>query len=378
MRRKEVKDYGTKKAIEGVFQPNQTCLIIEDLITSGSSVLETLEPLVKEGLIVKDVVVLLDREQGGKDNLRKHNIQLHSVLKMTDILEILKDSGRLSADKVAELFEYFHSTQVSSNSSIPSGMASHNLSFEQRLSMIRNKVGRRLLEIVLKKQSNLSVAADVTTSQELLSIASQVGPHICVLKTHVDIIEDWNERVCEQLVHLAKSHQFLIFEDRKFADIGNTVELQFTGGIFHISQWADMVNAHIIAGPGTIQALRKASEHCGILLLAQMSSKGNLAVEEYTQKAIQFAKQYEDAVFGFISMGCIGEPNFIYFTPGVKLEKGGDSLGQQYTDPKTVIGIQKSDIAIVGRGIIHASDRKEAALTYQKACWDAYVQRIGK
>lgn len=212
----------------------------------------------------------------------------------------------------------------------------------------------------------------------MLSLANEVGPQICILKTHVDIIQDWTESVSERLVHLAKVHHFLIFEDRKFADIGNTVESQFTGGIFRIAQWADIVNAHIVAGTGTMEALSHFSEHCGILLLAQMSSKGNLAVKEYTQKALEFAKQYEDAVFGFISLGCIGEPNFLYLTPGVKLEGGGDSLGQQYTDPKTVIAIQNSDIAIVGRGIVQARNRYEAASTYRKACWNAYLESIGK
>jgi len=95
MRRKEVKDYGTKKAIEGVYKAGQTCLIIEDLISSGSSVFETINPLEHEGLKVKDIIILLDREQGGKKLIEDKGYKLHNIITMTDIIKVLLEEAKI-------------------------------------------------------------------------------------------------------------------------------------------------------------------------------------------------------------------------------------------------------------------------------------------
>ncbi len=94
--RKEIKSHGTKKLIEGTFLAGQTCVIVEDVMTTGGSVLETISSLEKEGLKVNDVVCLLDREQGARENLAKHNYKLHSVLSLHEVLNYQKDRSSLS------------------------------------------------------------------------------------------------------------------------------------------------------------------------------------------------------------------------------------------------------------------------------------------
>lgn len=93
-------------------------------------------------------------------------------------------------------------------------------------------------------------------------LADDVGPHICILKIHIDILTDFDEKKLDELVDLANKHSFLIFEDRKFADIGNTVKSQYSQGIYKISRWAHIVNAHSICGQGLIQGLKEVSLRC--------------------------------------------------------------------------------------------------------------------
>jgi uridine monophosphate synthetase len=79
-----------------------------------------------------------------------------------------------------------------------------------------------LLSLIAVKHTNLCLSADVETSAELLQLAEDVGESICVLKTHCDIVTDWTDRTAQALREIARRKRFLIFEDRKFADIGGT------------------------------------------------------------------------------------------------------------------------------------------------------------
>ena len=96
MRRKEKKDYGTKQMIEGQFTVGQRCLIVEDVITTGTSIMETGDELAKVGLITHDVIALIDREETPMTALHER-YTVHTVLKLSHILHVLVESALLNA-----------------------------------------------------------------------------------------------------------------------------------------------------------------------------------------------------------------------------------------------------------------------------------------
>ena len=97
--RKEAKGYGLGRQVEGEFEPGERAIVLDDLITTGGSKLAAIEPLEAAGLEVRDVVVLIDREQGGGDELEAAGYRLHSVLRLSEMLDLLAREGRITAQQ---------------------------------------------------------------------------------------------------------------------------------------------------------------------------------------------------------------------------------------------------------------------------------------
>ncbi|HNW95676.1 MAG TPA: orotidine-5'-phosphate decarboxylase [Anaerolineaceae bacterium] len=104
--RKEAKTHGTSQMVEGVFQPGQRTVLLEDVITSGGSILTAAETLSAAGLSVRDAVVLVDREQGGTDALARQGIQAHAVLSMRQILTRLQAQDLIDQSTYQEVSRY--------------------------------------------------------------------------------------------------------------------------------------------------------------------------------------------------------------------------------------------------------------------------------
>lgn len=260
--------------------------------------------------------------------------------------------------------------------------ASRRLSYSERASLTTNKLTGHLFRLMDDKKTNLCVALDLTTCEAILKLADEIGPYIAVLKTHADIIKDFTPQFINDLVKLSEKHRFLIFEDRKFADIGNTVTLQYSEGIHRISSWAHFVTVHSLPGPDIVTALKKGASQLneelrGCLLLAEMSSRGNLLNKSYAQATVEIAQANSDFVSGFICQSQVSpDDKWVRMTPGVQLGSKGDQLGQQYVTPECAIIEKKADVIIVGRGVAGAPNPVEAAKLYREAGWSAYQTSI--
>jgi orotidine-5'-phosphate decarboxylase len=227
------------------------------------------------------------------------------------------------------------------------------------------------------------------------------------IKTHIDIIEDFHPILIEQLKELSAKHDFLIFEDRKFADIGvcegylwgclsepqyigNTVALQYSSGIFKIASWSHITNAHAVPGPSVVKGLASVGLPLGrgLLLLAEMSCKDSLASGSYTEDAIRMARANREFVIGFIAQRRLEtispdvirdeDEDFLVLTPGIGLDMTEDAMDQQYRTPREAVLECGCDVIIVGRGICskgHGSIKDEAE-KYRKEGWVAYLERM--
>ena len=330
IKRKEAKTYGTKKLIEGIFHKGQNCLLVEDVITSGKSLVETITEVEKEDLQISDIVVVLDRQQGGKELLENKGFRVHTLFNITEVCEILRDENILNDEEIQRITDF---------------LAGNEVHFEEK---------KRL-----------------SYEQKLADAKHSVGPHIVALKTHMDIISDFDfEKTILPLKEIAKKHNFLIMEDRKFADIGSTQEMQYSHGIYKISSWADLITSQVIGGSQSLDFFLNS----GVIAILSMSSKGTLTDNHYFEEALQIAKSHPN-VIGGVSQKPISD-DLLLFTPGVNLADSGDNKGQQYNTPEFVFNKLHTDFIIVGRGIYKSDTPEQSALEYKTKGWEAYLNTL--
>lgn len=359
------------------------------IIQTGGSILETVVSLRKEGLIVQDVVVVLDREQGGIKNLENLGIRVHSLIKISELFALLVEEKLLNNDKSVEILDWIRGTEVRIQDSViqnymklssEQGTVEREvLSYEERAKLTENKIAKRLFKLMVDKKSNLCVAVDEKDKNLILDIVDKVGPNVVMIKLHCDVIGNFDQGFVNDLKKLASQHQFLVFEDRKFADIGNTVKDQFTCELFKINEWADLIDCHATCGESTVESLKSVADldKNACLIVAELSNKGNLITNAYTEMAVKFGENHPEFVIGFVSQSKLTtDQRFIHFTPGVNLQYTSDELDQKYVTPNQAIKERGADVIIVGRGISQSKDPAKTSKIYQEEAYTAYKELL--
>ncbi len=365
IKRKENKGYGTKQMIEGIYKKGQNCLIIEDVITSGDSLLKTIVDLEKVGLIVRNIISILDREQGGVYNIKKKGYKIITLFRIRDILKMLNSKNLLNK-KETNLIKSLRVYKKSINTK--------RISYEEKRKIIFHPIGKKLIDITLKKKTNLILSADLTNSIKILKLVDLVGDLICGLKIHADIISDFSNSFIELLKNYSIKKNFLIIEDRKLCDVSYTNYLQIHNGIHKISSWADLITVHVMPGECSIKNL-KIPYNVGLITISEMSSYGQLFDDNYIRKSINISLKNPKIIVGTVAQRKV-DNRLLLFTPGINLFYQKKLLGNNYIHPNLAFKIKRSDFIIVGKAIYQSNDPKKITEKYKNIAWNSYKNEL--
>ncbi len=112
MRRNTRKEGGTNKKIEGLIVPHMSCLLIEDVVTTATSLFETIQDLEDEDIIISDCIILFDRQQGGVEFAKEKGYNVHTIFTITDFMYILQKEGKINSDFAEAVVNWTQKNQV--------------------------------------------------------------------------------------------------------------------------------------------------------------------------------------------------------------------------------------------------------------------------
>ena len=284
MLRKEKKEYGMKRQIEGNYNVKDNVIVIEDVVTTGSSLNKYCDILENEGLNVLFKLCLINR-------------------------------GNVHTDSIHSLIPFNNLTQPDNY----------------------------LLKCMKK---NIIWAADVPSMKQLFEQLDIYGPKISVLKLHIDTFNDFSQENLLKLVDYKKKYNLILWEDRKFADIGNIMIKQIKNSIYYYLEWVDIFSIHCITGYESLNATMNEFSKLKWIIIGQLSSSENLIDKDYTNTCKEIYKTIPN-IIGIVCQEYLG-PEYIHIVPGISKHIESDSQGQQYssTEDKSF-----ADFFVVGRSI---------------------------
>jgi len=311
--RDEQKTYGKKKLIEGIYKEGQTVLLIEDVITTGESMLEKIKILEGYGFKIK-LLTILNRNN---DLQTLNNYIINSIFPLNKIINGNDNQSNLN----------------------------------------------KIYKLAFKKQSNIILSVDLNNSRDIINLIEETKDNIVGIKIHSDIICDFNNL----LIYLKQiKEDFIIIEDCKVADI-SFISIQ---KVRNYTNYADYITYHCLLGDDLPITLKKEFNNLGVLGVVEMSVKNSFIDINYINKTENQLNLMDGCIIQKNGLKLFNSKLPITFSPGISLNNKLDDYNQTYKNP---LDEKVGEFWIVGRSIYLEKNIKEESKKYKDFGWSYFV-----
>lgn len=318
------KKHGTKKKIEGNFVNGQNVLLVEDVITTGMSVLEKVKILENYGFKIRILTILnrntfeyMESENyiSSYNSITLENYKIHSILPLNKII----DDNKF--------------------------------------------ILKKLYQLAFKKKSNIILSVDLNNSNDIINLIEETKENIIGIKLHSDIINDF-----ELLLPYLNSikNDFIIIEDCKVADI-SFISIQ---KVKNYIDYADYITYHCLLGDDLPKSLKIEFNKLGLLGIIEMSAKDCLIDNNYMKKTETQLDLMDGCIIQKNGINLFREKLPTTFSPGISLNAKNDNHNQSYNNP---LNEKVGEFWIIGRGIYLEHDKKEISKKYRDLGWCYFI-----
>ena len=245
--RKEVKKYGMKRLIEGKFESKDSVLMVEDIISTGKSILEFSDKLIKRGLRVRDILVICDRRLNHQMALE--NYRINSLFTIHELLSVLYKNGRISRDRFLDVYKFIIDNNNSTKELRSIEYIKQNVDIPMKL---------KVVNALLTKKSNLCFNCIETDFFKLIDLLGRVGNIVAIVMYNSGIINDFNGEKALILKKLAIEKNFILFDNLSLSHDETVIQRQLN----NTKNVADIVcvSSKFLAAHSAIKKINKLNK----------------------------------------------------------------------------------------------------------------------
>lgn len=337
--RKELKKYGTNKLIEGIFKKDAKIILIEDVITTGSSLITNINLLKQKNVTIENIFVICDRrDYHNKNTLNEYNI--HSIFTIYNILDCLLKNEKIDFSIYSNIKHFLHNQNKKS------------LIFEERKKITCNMLTKKIFTLLSSKKTNICFKCTETNKEKILLLINIISPHIAFFILYPDIITDINQDFLDELYKISQTKKFFIFVDRNYSNHGELFIKEYLCGI-NINKWSDIISIQF--NPDTLKTFSKINKY---------KRKGVIINTDKNQdQVIKIFEEYKKDTIGIITNSrTSGNDNILYFS----------YLNEN--SPEDIIFKNNCDIVIIDEKCIKNDFVKNIEI-YKFLAWNAYQKK---